>query len=461
MKSEHIPTAKSLDYLGEQKIKKLYRRMAFPSVIAQIVNLIYNMVDRIYVGHISGTGEAALTSIGVCMPLVLIIGAFAQLSGTGGADLASIYTGMKDSKSAEKILGSCTAFTILLSAALTTICLVFAEPLLWLFGASADTLPYAKDYMVIYVWGTLFTELSLSLVSYITAQGFALISMFLVLSGVTANVILDPIFIFGLHMGVKGAALATVISQGISALGTVIFLTGKRAAVKLRLRALTAPDLKLLIKSLALGVSPFTMAATESLVNICFNRSLLFYGGDQAVGAMSIFSTVMQAATLPLQGLAKGAQPILGYNYGASKKARVSECFQILLRDSLILAGTVWLLTLLFPGILASIITSQSSLIAFSKKYMKYYTAALIVMGGQYAGQYTFLALGNAKTSFLLALFRKIILLVPLICLMPLGAEDHVAAVFLAEPITDVLAAAATLFMLSRHYPWLSVRSEN
>lgn len=439
------------DALGTEKISKLVVRLAVPSVVAQLINLVYNMVDRIYIGHIPEVGSLALTGIGVCMPLMMILTAFSQLIGAGGAPLASISLGKQDAPTAERILGSCTVALILMSIALTVLVRSISEPLLVLFGASSDTLPYALEYMNLYVWGTLFSTCSIALNCFITAQGFTKISMITVLTGAICNIILDPIFIFALQMGVRGAALATILSQALSASLVLVFLSGKRTNLRLQKSGLHI-DFRLLGKCLALGLSPFVMQFTECILFVCFNRSLLKYGGDVAVGAMTIFATVMQLSTLPLVGMAQGVQPITGYNYGAGNKTRVAEAFKLLLKISLGYSALMWLLILLFPHVFILPFTNDAALIAYSSKMIRVYFAMLLVMGAQLACQNTFVALGNAKTSLFLALLRKVFLLIPLIYILPCFLSDQAMAVFLAEPISDTIAATTTLTLFLKQY---------
>lgn len=437
--------------LGTEKIGKLVFRLAVPSVVAQLINLVYNMVDRIYIGHIAEVGRLALTGVGVCMPLMMILMAFSQLIGAGGAPLASIALGKQDTQKAERILGTCAVALTGMSVLLMAVVRPASESLLLLFGASSDTLPYALDYMNTYIWGTLFSTFSVGLNAFITAQGFTKVSMISVLVGAVCNIILDPIFIFALHMGVRGAALATVLSQGLSAIWVLAFLSGKRTKLRLRRTGLRI-ELRLLGSCLALGLSPFMMQLTECVLSICFNRSLLRYGGDIAVGAMTIFATVMQFAMLPLMGVAQGVQPITGYNYGAGNKSRVAEAFKLLLKISLSYSCALWLLILLFPQLFILPFTNDAALITYSSSMIRIYFAMIVVMGAQIACQNTFLALGNAKTSLFLALLRKVFLLIPLIYILPCFIPNQALAVFLAEPISDTIAVSTTLTLFWKHY---------
>ena len=438
--------------LGTEKIKTLFIRLVIPSVIAQLVSLIYNMVDRIYIGHIADVGSLALTGVGVCTPLVLMITGFANLAGAGGGPRASIALGKQDRQEAEKILGNCFLFAILLSLVLTVVFRVFSRQLLVLFGASDNTLPYAMAYMNTYIMGTIFVVLTLSMNFFLTAQGFTKISMLSISLGAVCNIILDPVFIFGLHMGIQGAALATVISQALSMVWILCFLFGKKPEVRIK-RSCIRLDIRILGPCLALGMSPFVMQITECALSICFNNSLLKYGGDIAVGAMSIFTTVMQIASLPMQGICQGAQPITGYNYGAGRWDRVRENFFLLVRTGVIFEGVIWLLILICPQIFIGIFTNDAELTAYCVRMIRIYFATLFVLSLQNSCQNTFLALGNAKTSLLLALERKVFLLIPMIYILPhIWRANQEAAVFLAEPISDCIAAATTVTMFFLQY---------
>lgn len=434
------------DFLGNEAIGKLFVRLAAPAVIAQCITLLYNMVDRIYIGHMGAEGSLALTGIGVCMPICIILSAFAVLVGLGGAPRASIFFGQGNKEMAEKIIGSCALLLILLSIILMVAFRLGSEPLLRLFGASSQTLPYALDYMNIYVLGTPFILTALGLNHFISAQGFTKISMITTLIGAVLNIILDPIFIFALHWGVKGAAFATVISQAVSAAWIFCFLVSKRALLALRGKNLRL-DKRLLLPCLALGLSPFTMDSTECLVTICYNKSLLAYGGDIAVGAMTILTTLMQFVVMPLAGIAQGAQPIVSYNYGAKKMTRVSKAVKIAILASFGYACFLWGLFMAFPRQIAGVFTGDQALIQYTVTAMRIYFAALAMIGLQMSCQRIFLALGNAKISLFLALLRKVFLLIPLIYLLPHLFTNQVLGVFWAEPIADTLAASTTLTM--------------
>lgn len=439
---------KQQNELGTKSIQKLLFSMAVPAITAQIINLLYNLVDRMYIGHISEVGATALTAVGVTMPIIMFISAFAALVSMGGAPLSSIMMGKGDKAAAEKILGNCTTALVISSVILTAAALIFGEKMLVTFGASKNTIGYALDYLNIYACGTLFVQLALGLNAFITAQGFAKTSMQTVLVGAILNIILDPIFIFGFKMGVKGAALATIISQGISALWVIKFLTGNKTLLKIKRKNLKI-DFKVLLPCIALGLSPFIMQSTESVLVIAFNTSLLKYGGDLAVGAMTILSSVMQFSMLPLVGLTQGATPIISFNYGAGNGSRVKEAFLLLLKVSLIYSVGLWAIAMLFPQAFAGIFTKDAELINISIKSMRIYMAASLLFGIQISCQQTFIALGNAKVSVFLAVLRKIILLIPLIYILPVFLENKVVAVLLAEPAADIIAVTITGIMFS------------
>lgn len=432
------------EFLGKEPIGKLLLRLALPTVAAQLINMLYNIVDRIYIGHIPEIGAKALTGVGVCMPLILIVSAFAALVGYGGAPRASIAMGRKDNEAAEKILGNCFTVQILISVILTVVLLIWNRDFLMAFGASENTIEYGVRYMSIYALGTLFVEVTLGMNSFITAQGFAKTGMLSVLIGAVANIILDPIFIFGFDMDVQGAALATILSQAMSCIWVVWFLCGKKTTLKIRRKNIGITP-KVVLPCLALGVSVFVMQASESVISVCFNSSLQKYGGDIAVGAMTILTSVMQFAMLPLQGLGQGAQPIISYNYGAGNMKRVRRTFRLLLQSSLAYSTILWLLILLFPQGFAAMFTSDPELMIFTRTALRIYMAACVIFGIQIACQMTFNALGNAVESITVAVVRKFVLLIPLIYLMPMLLKgDQAKAVYMAEPIVDVIAVMFT-----------------
>lgn len=445
-----IKMSKEVD-LGKESVGKLLFILAVPTITSQVVNALYNMVDRMYIGHIPEIGADALTGVGVCFPIIMIISAFAFLVGVGGSPRASIYMGKKDNDTAEKILGNCFTALIVCAIALTIIVLLFKEPLLYLFAASEDTIGYAMDYITIYAVGTIFVQLTLGLNAFISAQGFSKISMLTVIIGAVTNIVLDPIFIFLFDMGVKGAALATVFSQALSAAWAIWFLFSKHTVLRLR-KENFKPSWKILAPCIALGVAPFVMQATESVLVLCFNSSLLAYGGKLAVGAMTILSSVMQFAMLPLQGLTQGGQPIISYNYGAKNAERVKKAFKLQTISCFAYAFILWALIMLFPGMFVSIFTGNPALSEITIWALRIYMAAIFMMGLQISCQQTFIAFGNSKISAFLAVFRKIIVLIPLIYILPMILEDDVFAVFLAEPIADVIAVATTVTLFYKEF---------
>lgn len=438
-------------FLGTEPIGKLLVKLAVPTVVAQLVNMLYNIVDRIYIGHMPGDGSLALTGVGVCLPLIMIISAFAALVASGGAPRASIAMGKGDHDLAEKLLGGCFTLQVVISAILTTVMLIWSRDLLLMFGASENTIGYAADYMRIYAIGTLFVQLTLGMNAFITAQGFATTGMLTVLIGAVANIALDPLFIYGLGMGVRGAALATVISQGLSCVWVICFLRGKKTLLRLKRENLLVSP-KLILPCVALGLAAFIMQSSESIISVCFNSSLLRYGGDVAVGAMTILSSVMQFAMLPLQGIAQGAQPISSYNYGARNADRVRQTFRLLLRVCLAYSMVLWAGIMLFPRGFAGIFTPDAELLDFTARALRIYCAMLFLFGIQIACQMTFVSIGNAPCSILVAVLRKFVLLLPLIFLLPSLLSDKVTAVYLAEPVADVIAVTCTALLFSRQF---------
>lgn len=438
-------------FLGTQPIKKLLPKLAVPTVIAQLVNMLYNIVDRIYIGHIPEVGSLALTGIGVCMPLILIVSAFSAFVASGGAPRASIFMGRGDGGSAEKTLGGCLTMQVIISLLLTAAMLIWKDELLYLFGASENTISYAADYMGIYALGTIFVQITLGLNSFITAQGFAKIGMKTVIIGAVLNIVLDPVFIFALGMGVKGAALATIISQAVSCAWVISFLCGSKTVLRLKKENLLS-GLRLTPPCIALGLSVFVMQASESVISMCFNTSLLRYGGDIAVGAMTILSSVMQFAMLPLQGVAQGAQPITSYNFGAGNSARVRESFRLLLTVCLVYSVALWGLVMLFPRIFVGMFASDTQLIDFASRALRIYCGAMFIFGIQISCQMTFVSIGYALCSIIVAVMRKFVLLIPLIYIMPQLLSDKVSAVYAAEPVADSLAVIFTAVMFAVNF---------
>lgn len=437
------------EFLGKEPIGKLLLKLALPTVAAQLINMLYNIVDRIYIGHIPEIGADALTGVGVCMPLIMMVSAFAALVGFGGSPRASIAMGKKDNDLAEKILGNCFTTQILISFVLTAVLLIWNRDLLMAFGASENTISYGTRYMNIYSVGTIFVQLTLGMNAFITAQGFAKTGMLSVLIGAVSNIVLDPIFIFGFNMDVQGAALATIISQALSCVWVVSFLFGKKTILKIRKENMRL-SASVILPCLALGTSTFIMQASESVISICFNSSLQKFGGDIAVGAMTILTSVMQFAMLPLQGLGQGAQPIISYNYGAGSARRVKDAFKLLLKISLGYALFLWAMVMVLPGGFVRMFTSDLKLIVFTKTALRVYLAALFMMGIQMACQMTFNSLGRAVESIIVAIMRKFVLLLPLIFVLPqIFKSDQTMAVYLAEPIADFLAVSFTIVLFA------------
>ncbi|MEG1835682.1 MAG: MATE family efflux transporter [Oscillospiraceae bacterium] len=427
-------------------IKKLFFEMAIPTLLAQLVSLLYNVVDRMYVGRIEGSGSLALAGLGVSFPIILLISAFSGLIGMGGAPRAAIAMGNKDNNTAEKILGNSITMLLGLSVILFTAFYFSKDFILMAFGASAQSLPYASDYLTIYLYGTPFVMLTFGLNIFITNQGFTKISMITVIIGCVLNIILDPIFIFALNMGVKGAALATIISQGVSAFFVIGFLLSKKSTLKVRLKNLKLS--KVLVGSiLSLGVSPFLMQSTECLIQLIFNTGMQKYGNDNYVALMSIFFSVTQILLMPMQGLTQGVSPIISYNYGAKNMARVRETFNLLFAVCIGLSAISVVFAEIFPGVLIGLFTSDASLIALGIKPLRIFVFGMAIFGAQSACQQTFLALGQAKVSMFLAALRKIILLTPLALLLPLIPKLGIWGLFIAEPVSDILATTTTIIM--------------
>ena len=429
--------------MGNGNIFKLYASLALPTVTAQIINLLYNIVDRIYIGHIPGIGASALTGVGLCVPMLTLVNAFAMLAGAGSAPLAAIALGENNMERAEKILGNCFSLVLLFSAFLTTIFSLTAPYLLTLFGASKVTLPYAVDYGRIYILGSVFVMIVIGLNPLITSQGFTKISMLTTIIGAICNLILDPIFIFVFGMGVRGAALATILSQAIGALWVLRFLTGKKTLLRLK-KEYMKPDSTIFKPILGLGISSFTMLSTESLLSVSFTSNLARFGGDLAVGTMTIINSVGQLSSMPLHGFCQGGQPIISFNYGAGNKERIKKAFFIQFSMCVGYATLFCLLTTSMPQKFVQIFTTDSTLIDYASRALRIYMAGIFAFGCQIACQQAFMALGQAKFSFCLACLRKLILLIPLIFLLPNFFDNKVFGVFLAEPISDLLAATVT-----------------
>ena len=430
--------------MGTGSIGKLRAQLAIPAVVAQIVNLLYNIVDRIFIGHMPEVGADALTGAGLFLPILMLINAFAMLAGAGGAPRAAIAMGQKDHAQAEKIMGNCFAVLLIFAVVLTGAFYVAAPALLTMFGASEVTLPYALDYARIYILGSVFVLVVMGMNTFITTQGFAKISMMTTVLGALINIALDPIFIFVLDMGAKGAALATILSQAVGAVWILRFLTGKKTVLRLK-----AANMKLrgsvIGPCLGLGIATFEMLSTESLLSMSFTSSLAKYGGDLAVGAMTIINSCSHLITMPLSGISQGAQPIISYNYGAGKDDRVKKTFGLQLAVCLTYAVAFWAMLMVCPTVFASIFNNDPALVQYTGWAMRIYMAGIFALGAQMVCQQSFMALGQAKVSLLLACLRKVILLIPLIFLLPMFFEDKVFAVFLAEPVSDIAAAIVTV----------------
>ena len=436
------------EFLATEPIGKLLFRLSIPTVVAQLINMLYNIVDRIYIGHMPGDGSLALTGVGVCMPIIMLVAAFAALVSSGGAPRASIFMGEKDIESAEKTLGNCFSLQIVVSVILTAVLLIWNKDLLLAFGASENTIGYATDYMSIYAIGTLFVQMTLGMNTFITAQGFTTVSMVSVIIGAVCNIVLDPIFIFGFQMGVKGAALATIISQMLSCVWIISFLCGKKTQLKLKKENLKLRA-DIILPCIALGTAAFVMQSSESVISVCFNSSLLKYGGDIAVGAMTIMTSVMQFAMLPLQGIAQGAQPITSYNFGAKNADRVKKTFRLLLITCLTYSIALWAAVMIAPQVFVKIFTSDTSLAQFAAPMLRIYLGGLGLFGIQIACQMTFTSLGKAANSIVVAVVRKFVLLLPLIYIMPRLLADRTQAVYMAEPVADIIAVTFTAILFA------------
>lgn len=436
------------EFLATEPIGKLLFRLSIPTVVAQLINMLYNIVDRIYIGHMPGEGSLALTGVGVCMPIIMLVSAFAALVSSGGAPRASIFMGEKYIESAEKTLGNCFSLQIVVSAILSAVLLIWNKDLLLAFGASENTIGYATDYMSIYAIGTLFVQMTLGMNTFITAQGFTTISMVSVIIGAVCNIVLDPIFIFGFGMGVKGAALATIISQMLSCVWIIAFLCGKKTQLKIKKENLKLRA-DIILPCIALGTAAFVMQSSESVISVCFNSSLLKYGGDIAVGAMTIMTSVMQFAMLPLQGIAQGAQPITSYNFGAKNAGRVKKTFRLLLITCLTYSIALWAAVMIAPQMFVKIFTSDASLAQFAAPMLRIYLGGLGLFGIQIACQMTFTSLGKAVNSIVVAVVRKFVLLLPLIYIMPSLLADKTQAVYMAEPVADIIAVTFTAILFT------------
>ena len=432
--------------MGTGSIPKLLAQLAIPAVVAQVINLLYNIVDRIYIGHMPEVGADALTGVGLFLPILMLINAFAMLCGAGGAPRAAIAMGRKDNETAEKIVANCFTLLLIFAVVLTAVFYVTAPALLRFFGASDVTLPYALSYARIYILGSVCVLLVMGMNPFITTQGFAKISMLTTVIGAVINIILDPIFIFALDMGVEGAALATVLSQGVGALWIIRFLTGKQTTLRLKKENMKLEG-RIIGPCLALGISTFVMLSTESLLSMSFTSSLAKYGGDLAVGAMTIISSCGQLVTMPLTGICQGGQPIISYNFGAGNHSRVKKAFGLQFGSCVAYTVLFWGMLMLFPQVFVSIFNNKPALVEYTSWAMRIYMAGIFSMGFQISCQQSFMALGQARISLLMACLRKIVLLIPLIFILPMCFGNKVFGVFLAEPVSDIIAAAVTTTM--------------
>ncbi|MDN9635897.1 MATE family efflux transporter [Clostridioides difficile] len=428
--------------LGSESVGKLLFKLATPAIIAQIVNVLYNIVDRIFIGRMEN-GEVAMAGVGVAFPIIIIITACSYLIGMGGGPLAAIKMGEQNNDEAEKIMSNSFSVLVILAILLTIGFKIGKEPLLWMFGASESTIGYSMDYLNIYLIGTVFVQISMGMNTFINTQGFATTGMMTVAIGALINIILDPIFIFGFNMGVKGAALATIIAQGVSAIWVLMFLFGKKSILKIKKKYMV-PKASIILPVLGLGISPFIMQSTESLVLIALNSKLQMYGGDLAVGSMAIMSSIMQILMLPNMGVTQGAQPIISYNYGSGQLDRVKKTFKLCLLSCFTYSTILWLLLMVFPAFFVSIFNKNPQLLSMTSWSIKIYFAGAFMFGIQIACQQTFLALGKATISLVLALLRKIVLLIPLIFILPTFFNEKLFAVILAEPVADITAATIT-----------------
>ena len=429
--------------MGTGSVKKLMLQLAIPAVVAQIINLLYNIVDRIYIGHIPEIGGTALTGVGLFAPILMLITAFAMMAGSGGAPRAAIAMGQGDKGKAERIMGNCFTVLMIFALVLTLVCYIACPTMIRWFGGSDATIPYAVEYGRIYILGSVFVLIVMGMNTFVTTQGFAKISMLTTIIGAVINIILDPIFIFILDMGVSGAALATVLSQAVSAVWILRFLTGKQTILKLKLGNMKLIP-KIILPCLALGISTFVMLSTESMLSISFTSSLQRYGGDVAVGAMTVLTSINQLVSMPLSGICQGGQPIISYNYGAKKFDRVKEAFLCQFLSCIAYTFTFWGLLMIAPNFFAGLFTSDAALVEYTAWALKIFLVCAFSVGFQISCQQAFMALGQAKISLIMACLRKIVLLIPLIFILPIFFADKAFAVFLAERVCDFIAAAIT-----------------
>ena len=440
---------KTVNDFSTGSVRQRIIAQAVPLTLAQIVQLLYNIVDRIYIGHLPDVGEMALTGLGLTFPVIVIIAAFTALLGMGGTPLFSIARGAGEDEEAERIIGNVFALLTAASAVLFTGCYVLRRPILFLFGASADSIVYADEYLRIYLFGTFFSMLSTGLNGYISAQGFPRVSMATTLLGAGINIVLDPIFIFVFDMGVSGTALATVISQAVSALWVLRFLTGKRAILRLR-REQIRIDIGRTKRIMTLGLPGFVMQGTNSLVQIVCNTQLQAQGGDLYVGVMTVIGSVREMLSLPVSGISSGAQPVLGYNYGAGRYGRVREGIRFMSVLGVAYTALAWVVVMLIPGPLLSMFGCEPETIEIGTEMMNIYFFGFVFMAFQFVGQSTFQGLGKAKQAIFFSLFRKAMIVVPLTLLLPVFFD--VRGVFLAEPISNAIGGLACFITM-----WLTL----
>lgn len=447
---------KNDERMGTSPLGYLMVSMALPAVTAQIINMLYNIVDRIYIGRISEHGDLALAGVGITAPILMIISAFSAFVGMGGAPQISIQLGKKNYEEAERILGNSLVLLLLFSVVLTTLFILIKRPVLYVFGASDNTIIFADQYITIYLIGTVFVQLALGLNTYISGQGKARVAMLSVLLGAVTNIILDPILIFGLNMGIKGAALATIISQALSAVWVLSFLTSSKSTIRIRKKYIRL-EWKIVFRITSLGISPFIMQSTESLVMMTLNSGLQKYGGDLYVGTMSIMTSIMQLIIVPIQGISHGVQPIISYNYGAGNLERVRGTFwrmiTVCLTGTILFAG----LAVMKPQIYVQLFSRNKELVVLTCQYMPVYFFGITVFGIQMGCQATFLALGKAKVSLLIALLRKVILLIPLANILP--QFMGVAGIYIAEPIADFISVMVTIILFFSYYKKVEMES--
>lgn len=432
---------KSNDF-SQGSVAKNILSIALPMTLAQLINVLYSVIDRMYIGRIPEAATLALTGIGLTLPIVSMIMAFSFLFSTGGAPLCSIARGEGNDAKAEQIMGTSMTMLVLIGAVLTVVLFIFKKPLLYLLGASDMTFPYANEYLSIYLIGTVFVMISLGMNSFINAQGFARMGMLTILIGAILNIILDPVFIFVLNMGVQGAALATIISQGVSAIWVVRFLSGKKAILRLK-RSMLKPDLKLTGKICGLGLSGFIMSVTNSAVQMVCNTSLSAWGGDIYVAIMTVLNSVREIISMPVTGLTNGSQPVLGYNYGAKKYARVREGIRFISVIGIVYTLIVWGLVFAIPGTFIRLFNDDPQLLSAGIPALRLYFFGFFMMALQFCGQSVFVGLGKSKFAVFFSLLRKAVIVIPLTLILPYVGGLGINGIFLAEPISNFIGGVA------------------